>query len=156
MPNDGMNAAGPSNDEYETPPWLFKALDTEFGFTFDAAANEANHLCDLWTGDILAAEKAGALKDQIVFCNPPYSMVEMFIKVALRSSARKWVFLIPSRTGTDWFHLLMSSQKVALRFMRKRIAFLLNGVLPLGKDGKPQGPRFDSVIAIVGSNRGGA
>jgi len=144
-----MNAAGPSNDEYETPPWLFKALDTEFGFTFDGAAQDGNHLCDNYTNDILLAESTGRLKDQIVFCNPPYSMVEMFVKVALRSSARKWVFLIPSRTGTDWFHLLSGSKKVAFRFMRKRIQFLLGGVPPLGKDGKPQGPRFDSVIAIV-------
>ena len=149
MPNSGMDAHGPSNDNYETPPWLYKALDTEFGFDFDAAANVANHLCDLWSKDILVSERDDALKDRIIFCNPPYSKVEMFVKIALRSSARKWVFLIPSRTGTDWFHLLANSKKVTFRFMRKRIQFLLNGVPPLGKDGKPQGPRFDSVIAIV-------
>lgn len=152
MPNQGMNAAGPSNDEYETPPDFFKTYDTEFGFDFDAAANVQNHLCDEWTNDILDAEKGGHLKGRIVWCNPPYSMIDLFVTIAMRSSARVWVFLLPSRTGNDWFPKLRAAEMMGradIRWMRKRIQFLLGGAPPLGKDGKPQSPRFDSMVAIV-------
>ena len=140
-----MNAKGPSNDEYETPLWLFKALDTEFGFTFDAAANEKNHLCDRWTDDLLGRKPDPGSR---VFCNPPYSKIDMFVDFALHRN-ELWVLLLPSRTGNDWFRKLTESPKVQIRFLRKRIQFLIDGKPPLGKDGKPQGPRFDSLIAIV-------
>jgi hypothetical protein len=168
MPNAGMNAAGPSNDEYETPPWLFKALDTEFGFDYDAACRlvpmdvvvkkdapllhlpNPNILCASGTTDIVAAERMGELKGRRVWCNPPYSLIEMFTTIALRSSAKLWAFLLPSRTGTDWYHDLWARRAVTeFRPQRKRIQFLLNGLPPLDEKGKPQGPRFDSLVAIV-------
>lgn len=35
-----------SRDDWETPEWLFKELDSEFHFTLDAAASDTNHKCD--------------------------------------------------------------------------------------------------------------
>lgn len=140
MPNAGMNAKGPNSDEWRTPEWLFKALDTEFGFTFDAAAQEGNALCKGWTNDIEAAEKVGMLKDQIIFCNPPYTKIPLFVRILGRAKATS-VLLLPARTGTGWFLTLWGM--ATLRFFRKRVEFLL-------PDGTPSGsPRFDSLVAIV-------
>jgi phage N-6-adenine-methyltransferase len=38
------------NDRRRTPPELFAALNREFQFDIDLAADETNHLCDLWLG----------------------------------------------------------------------------------------------------------
>lgn len=49
-----MSAPGPvraadiTRDDWETPAPLFEALDQEFHFTLDAAANEQNHKCERW------------------------------------------------------------------------------------------------------------
>lgn len=162
--NSGMMVHGPSNDHYETPPCLFTALDTEFGFGFDAAAREeaievehnggpllltgSNWLCKQRTSNIEVGIKAIRASGERVWCNPPYSKIDLFVTLALQSP-NLWCFLLPSRTGTDWYHRLLWSERVIIRPMRKRIQFLLNGQPPLGKDGKPQGPRFDSLVAIV-------
>lgn len=141
--NEGMNVKGPSNDEYQTPAWLFRALDSEFGFTLDGAANETNHLCPKWTDNIDNDNGLARLAHERVFCNPPYSLIEKFVKIALfTSGAEVWVLLLPARTGTRWFQLLNENPRVELRFLRKRVKFCL--------DGKEEAsPRFDSVIAIV-------
>jgi hypothetical protein len=166
MPNEGMNVRGPSNDEYETPPWLFEACHTEFGFEWDAAARKTDMEVEQSDGTILKMVGGNALAGLVsndiekdikmirahrgnVWCNPPYSKIDLFIGLALMSP-NLWCFLLPSRTGTGWFQRLRwSFDRVEMRPFRRRIQFLLNGQPPLGKDGKPQGPRFDSMIAIV-------
>ena len=141
--NSGMNVQGPGNDEFETPPWLVKALDTEFGFTFDAAAQENNKLFEKWSNNVEVSFAAGEFLGERVFCNPPYSIIDIFIKPALESQAAVWVFLVPSRTGTGWFQKLWDHRdRIEFRFLRKRIAFCINGEAA-------GSPRFDSVIAIV-------
>ena len=139
--NDGMNERGPGNDDYETPPWLFKALDREFGLTFDAAANEDNALCRSWTNDIdkHMHESSIAGSDWRYFCNPPYSMIGKFVGWALRGGF--WVMLLPVRTDNDWFIGLLG-KRAEFRYFRKRIRFYL--------DGKPtESPRFASMVVIV-------
>ena len=105
MPNEGMNALGPGNDDYETPAWLFKALDTEFGFTFDGAASERNHLLPLWTGTI---ETATIDPSHRIYANPPYSEIDLFV-IMLLSIPNFSVMLLPSRTGTGWFPAMPDS-----------------------------------------------
>lgn len=147
MPNKGMNVATPQSDDWRTPPWLFKALDAEFGFNFDAAANAENALCSRWTNciDKSAIAERGEMTDR-VFCNPPYSMIDKFVWRALYGRVL-WVLVLPVRTDTDWFAALhntpVRSRCVTLRFFRKRIEFH-------DATGKPAGsPRFASMIAIV-------
>ena len=147
--NSGMNTQTSESDEYETPPWLFKALDMEFRFDFDAAADIENALCPVWTNDIgNAIIPSGA----VVFCNPPYSNITPFVTRLLGAKCMT-VFLLPVRSGTLWFHALGICQKMnraEFRFLRKRIHFLLDGKEPLNeKTGKPSGPRFDSMIVVV-------
>lgn len=150
LPNKGMNAKGPGLDEYETPPWLFRALDTEFGFNMDGAASEKNHLLPNWTDDVcsLYDKEFGELLR--VFCNPPYSNIDPFVDVALYRKSDLWVFLLPARVNADWYRRLYESTRVEWRPLRKRIQFLVNGKVPLNeKTGKPQGPRFGSIVAVV-------
>jgi|SRR6267142_4513930 len=139
--NEGMNAAGPGNDDYETPDWLFKALDTEFGFTFDAAASELNKQTELFSSAI-DEESITGLQAHRIYCNPPYSKIERFLALALSINAPLWVFLLPVRTDTIWYRRLWESRRVGLRPLRKRIRFHL--------DGEPaDSPRFGSIIAII-------
>lgn len=163
--NSGMMVKGPSNDEYETPKWLFDGLHTEFGFEWDAAARVEDAEVEQSDGTILKMIGGNALCENVavdierqikdirthrgnVWCNPPYSKIDLFTSLALMSP-NLWCFLLPSRTGTGWYQRLRFSDRVEIRPFRRRIQFLLNGAPPLGKDGKPQGPRFDSLVAIV-------
>lgn len=141
--NDGLNKAGPGCDDYETPPWLFKALDSEFGLTCDAAASRDNALCASWTGDI-DGWMANLTPDDPrwrYFCNPPYSDIYKFVRHAL-GGGELWVKLLPVRTDTDWFHMLVESGRCEFRYFRKRIRFYLGS--------KPtDSPRFASMVVIV-------
>ena len=131
---------GNQSDEWETPQWLFDALNAEFGFTFDAAANEHNHKCKRWTNDIGDAEIYGGDR---LFCNPPYSDIKTFVDFALsRGEETHWVLLLPVRTDSDWFRGLIESRHVTIRYFRKRIAFVSDGV-PM------KSPPFASMVVII-------
>jgi len=149
-----MNARTSESDEYETPPWLFAALNTEFYFDFDAAAQESNALCEGWSSNMHAdGGRPGYGYAHTIFCNPPYSNIDPFVALALAAETRKWVLLLPARTGTTWFRDLRYAERqgiAELRFYRKRIRFLIDGKEPLNpKTSKPSGPRFESVLAVI-------
>lgn len=136
--NQGFNLKTKQSDEWQTPDWLFKALDSEFGFTLDAAATAENTKCKeyrtvnavpYWTG-------------HRVFCNPPYSNIEWFVNKALSHDHDMAVLLLPVRTDNDWFRHLIEIKGVEIRYFRKRICFLENGK-------EQKSPRFASMIAIV-------
>jgi phage N-6-adenine-methyltransferase len=129
--NDGFNAKASLSDEWETPQWLFDALDAEFGFTLDGAATEQNKKCKY--------QASTGWENERVFCNPPYSEIRPFVERAF--TAQICVLLLPVRTDSDWFRILLE-RGVEMRWFRKRVAFL--------QEGKPVGsPRFPNVVAIV-------
>lgn len=133
-----MIIRGPNSDEWCTPDWLFRALDAEFGFDLDPAATTKNAKCARFfteAEDGLKQSWAGSR----AFVNPPYSQCRAWVEKALGESASV-VMLLPSRTDTDWFHLLLR-HRVEIRWFRKRIAFLLDGV-------PAESPRFGSLLAI--------
>lgn len=141
--NDGMIAEGPGSDEWETPDWLFKSLDAEFGFTLDAAATQSNAKCTEFC-TLEYANRNGLLTSwnaHRVWINPPYSAIAPFVQRALLVD-NSVVLLLPSRTDTAWFRLLTESSRVELRWFRKRIRFCLNGK-------EADSPRFGSLVAIV-------
>ncbi len=165
-----MNARGPDIDEYETPDWFYNSLDTEFGFTLDPCASETTYKCSQFCTkkeNGLSTSWGG----HRVFMNPPYSDHEDACKSdckKMRCSKRGWhrevenpgleswvtagvmawgyggallvVMLLPARTAADWFQLVQKNAEI--RFYRKRIAFLLDGV-------ELKSPRFDSMLAIL-------
>lgn len=156
--NEGMNAAGPSNDEYETPEWLYMALHHEFDFTMDGAARidpktvqvgKDRRPLKLTQGNALAPmfstrEVFSHWSSQRIYCNPPYSDIDPFVALACTGQPLLAVLLLPVRTDNDWFFRILSAERLGsctIRFFRKRIKFCLNR--------KPaDSPRFPSMLAI--------
>jgi DNA N-6-adenine-methyltransferase (Dam) len=119
-----------SNDNYETPKFLYDALDREFGITLDPCPlNPAPSVdgIDLdWTGET-------------VFCNPPWSNITPWVKKALDSNCLT-VFVLPARTDTEWYHTL-ARRRAELRLFRKRVNFI--------RDGGSVSPTDGTLVAIV-------
>ena len=124
-----------ATDEWETPQDFFDALDAEFRFGFDAAANEDNAKCTAFFTrecDALSQDWYAQLPDWSWWLNPPYSRCREFIaKAALE--ARKGctvVCLVPSRTDTRWWHEYVYNADwrayrpgVEVRFVKGRLKF---------------------------------
>ena len=137
-----MSARAPvtsQSDEWETPQWLFDALNAEFGFTLDGAATRENAKCKEFNSKKDATGYGWGINR--VFCNPPYSNIHQFVDLALASRCL-WVLLLPVRTDNDWFRRLVESHAVTIRFFRKRIAFVADGVAM-------KSPPFASMVVIV-------
>lgn len=69
---------------YRTPKKLFKRLNQEFGFEFDAAADPGSALCEVWAGPGAPSEGYQDALDSdlpwwrcgVTWVNPPYSVKE--------------------------------------------------------------------------------
>ena len=125
-----------SGNSYRTPPWLLKYIGTEFrtnydpcpfNLTFDPDKDEDGLATD-WTG-------------RIVYCNPPYNNIFPWVQKALSSQCIT-VLLLPARTDTLWFNLLIHAG-VEIRYMQKRIDFI-------DLDGSTKArPSESSILVIV-------
>lgn len=127
------------SDEWNTPQWLFDALDKEFGFTLDP--------CSTWDGSNAKCKQHYTLRDngllkhwgtETVFMNPPYSAVYDWIRKAYGAAheGATVVCLIPARTDTRWWHEFC--MKGEIRFLRGRLKF---------GDAKYNAP-FPSVVVV--------
>jgi len=124
--------------EWGTPPNLYTELDKEFHFTLDPC-----QVGQLWDGCAISWE------GHRVFCNPPYSggkrnRIEKWFEKARESELS--VFLLPSRTGTAWFHNYALKDGVEIRFFRGRLAFHKDHIEPT--DHKTLCAPFDSLLVI--------
>lgn len=135
-------------DDWRTPPHIFNWLNEEFKFTLDSCASDENHLCNAyWT------EEDNALIQpwhKSTWCNPPYSIVAMFIDKAIEEAQRgnRTVLLVFARTDTQWFKRAWAAAE-EVRFVSKRIQFLLN-------DGTPgANPPGGSAILVLGPKANG-
>ena len=59
------------------------------------------------------------------FVNPPYDNILSFVKKAIDESKRNniSIFLVPARTDTKWFHLLLTSCRCHIEFIKGRLKF---------------------------------
>ena len=110
------------SDEWDTPQWLFDALNKEFGFTLDPCCAGPNAKCDKY----FTMQENGLLRDwgtETVFMNPPYSDVSAWMGKAYGSAneGATVVCLIPSRTDTAWWHNYV--MKAEIRLLRGRLKF---------------------------------
>lgn len=116
-----------ASDEWTTPTETFDALNAEFAFVDDPCP--------------LGGTENGLLREwrSPCFVNPPYSKILPWMEKAyLEAQAGKTVvMLVPSRTGTRWFHEY-AMKATEIRFIRGRLRF--NGV-------KINAP-FDSCIVV--------
>lgn len=114
--------------DWKTPKMVYQVLDSEFKFDFDP--------CPVNPGfDGLNIEWG-----QSNFVNPPYGReIPKWIKKGFEEykKGKTVVFLIPSRTDTNWFHdYIMKADEI--RFIRGRLKF---------DDNKNSAP-FPSAIVI--------
>lgn len=111
------------SDEWETPISLFNELNQEFHFTLDPCANEFNYKCLKY----FTINDNGLIQDwsnEIVFCNPPYSNIKVWVKKCFEEYQKGTtiVLLIPSRTDTKYFHEYIY-KFAELRFIKGRLHF---------------------------------
>jgi len=99
--------------DWRTPEALYHELNAEFDFDFDPSPSEV-------TFDGLSVEWGDRN-----FCNPPYGRE---IGKWLSKGFKEWkkgklvVFLIPSRTDTEWWHqYVMRASEI--RFIKGRLRF---------------------------------
>lgn len=111
------------SDEWETPQAFFDDLDDDNHFTLDVAANAENHKCERY----YTKEDDGLSQpwDGVVWCNPPYSEVEKWVRKAdqeCRDNGTRTIMLLPARTDTKWFHDFIY-QRYGIEFIRGRLKF---------------------------------
>lgn len=82
---DRSNTPAEHKDAWRTPPEIFRALNAEFCFVLDAAASNANSLCDHFITEVqntLETRWNEVMPDipGYAWLNPPYSNVGPFVK----------------------------------------------------------------------------
>jgi phage N-6-adenine-methyltransferase len=118
------------SDEWPTDDAVVDELARRYGpFTLDVAATAENAKAPRFFtefDDGLSKSWADEVGGGAVWCNPPYSDVEAWVAKALAESLRgaTVVLLLPSRTDTRWFHLLLAAQdRCEILFCRGRLRF---------------------------------
>lgn len=111
--------------DWETPQPFYDALDAEFRFTCDVAANGINHKHECYYDE----QQNGLIQpwSGICWCNPPYGRdiakwVEKAHREAVNGKATT-VMLLPARTDTKYFHEYIYGQH-EIRFVKGRLRFV--------------------------------
>lgn len=133
-----------ATERWHTPESLYMALDREFQFTIDVAADSDNAKCDRFLDrevDALAVDWSG----EVVFCNPPYGReLARWIEkgmLAAQDGGATVVMLLPARTGNRWFHRYCLPHG-EIRFIQGRLNFQRGGLRA-----RRRSP-FDSMVVV--------
>lgn len=94
-----------SNDNWETPKYLFDHLNKKFNYGLDVCASKNNHKCDKFF-----TIEDDALKQpwtsNTIFCNPPYSNKMEWIKKGISEIKKQNCifisYVLPSELSTRW------------------------------------------------------
>lgn len=97
-------------NSWGTDPVIFKAMDREFRFDLDAAANNDNHKCDRYlTKDDDALSINWSVYDssiETVWINPPYGrgMIQKYMQKCIEQKAKgiTSVLLVPATLDAQW------------------------------------------------------
>ena len=125
----------PDEDSYETDPKLIERFEIQYNLDFmlDAAATEKNSKCVDWLDDALHEEwrKASQLD---VWCNPPHSLNDEFIKRADAQHKKHNInicMIVPTRCQSmpTWHKLIESETEIITENhpILKRPKFFKNG-----------------------------
>ncbi|MBE8596805.1 phage N-6-adenine-methyltransferase [Xenorhabdus sp. BG5] len=123
----GSNTPPELKDLWQTPLPLFLALDLEFGFYLDAAADTQNTLCAHYLTERDNALECDWVSHGAIFCNPPYSKISPWIEKAAiecRKQLQPIVILVPSDTSVGWFKLAMETVDEVRLITGGRISFI--------------------------------
>jgi site-specific DNA-methyltransferase (adenine-specific) len=131
------------HDSWQTPGWLYTALDHEFDFDLDPCPLDPKwspkRVAQGLSVDGLAMDWSG----HRVFCNPPYSDKNPWVLKALEHKAQVVVLVPPASTASEWFQLLRD-YGAELRFFRKRVKFWKDG-----NEKAKQSPTNGTLVAVV-------
>ncbi len=119
------------SQDWKTPEALFLELDKEFNFDCDP--------CPLFGKEMFSEIEWG----QSNWVNPPYNQLVFWLNRGYEEflAGKTCVFLVPSRTGSAWFHEY-ANKATELRFIRGRLQFNNCGI----------NAPFDSLIMIFRGN----
>lgn len=140
-------------DDRATTGEVFGPLHARFGFTIDVAASAANTKCARYH-DVTADGLAQSWAAESVWCNPPYSSIDPWVRKAWAEyrAAVAVVMLLPAnRTEQSWWQQLVEPYRdrpgSALRseFLAGRIRFLSPVQASIGPNERPP---FGSVLLI--------
>ena len=120
-----------ANDEWETPPELFREICKVAGFVpkLDVAATERSALC----GEYLTREDDALRREWTApwWANPPYSKVGEFVRHAAGQAQKHGVpgiLLTYAKTDTAWFHnYVWKRPGMEVHFIRGRVKFWTGG-----------------------------
>ena len=122
-------------DDYETPPPLYRRLCTQYGIhpRLDVAARSHNTKCEIYLSDAMYQEWRLISEIVDIWCNPPHSMTEEFIRRA-DSQHKKYgmniMMIIPANViSTIVYHELIENElkvKVENHPIKGRPIFLKN------------------------------
>ncbi|MBD3293816.1 MAG: adenine methyltransferase [Armatimonadia bacterium] len=119
------------NDEWETPDALYLALDDEFHFDLDAAADDYNFKHPNYLGhweDNDAFDIAWHLVGKTVWLNPPYSRkkIRAFMKKAMEESENGCtvVALVRDDPSASWYQRFVDGKAKEVRRLVRRIKFV--------------------------------
>lgn len=150
----GKRGANPEVDNLATAPEDFLALDSRFDFSIDVAALPHNAKVQRFytpEQDGLAQSWAG----ERVWCNPPYSDIEPWVKKAnAETAAQVIVMLLPAnRTEQGWWQRQVepfrdrSGSPLRTEFLQGRLRFIKHGHDRVEPN---QRPPFGCVLLIWG------
>lgn len=115
-------------DDWGTPQWLFQVLHVQYRFTLDLCASAENALLPRFCTQVQSARvcNGGTLQpldwtQERFFANPPYGRQWPKILASIPQGAQG-VFLLPSRTGSRWFHKMINDASW-LVFFKGRLKF---------------------------------
>lgn len=129
-------------DRWQTPIEIFSALDVEFGFYLDAAADHNNALCARYL-----TERDNALASEwesygAIWCNPLYSAPAPWVEKAAeqcRAQNQPVVMLLPADPSVGWFSLALQSVDEVRLITDGRLSFINAETGQPGKNGNNKG-----------------
>lgn len=146
-----QNGKNASNENWTTERRLFDLLDSEAGFSLDAAASEENHLCDRYITAEMDAFVSPWAAGGPVFLNHPYGIgkTARWMKRAREQALEHRVpvyALSPASMGSSWMHHLVVPFAAEIRVLVGRVMF--GGVTCKdGSIGMVSAP-FDSCVIV--------
>jgi hypothetical protein len=171
--------ADDSVDDRETPPDVFEPLNAEFGFTLDVAAARHNAKCARYyalgpakgfdprqlalfeqpfVGDPEALGVDGLAQTwaagEVVWCNPPFSDIDPWVRKATVSAATVVMLLPANRMEQPWWQAYIEPYRdgrgchlrVETRFLAGRRCFRNRGAEIMNRTSR--NPPFGLVIVI--------
>lgn len=139
------NTPAEHKDRWQTPDAIFAAMDLEFGFYLDAAAEHRNALCARYITEQQNALTNDWVSYGAIWVNPPYSKIEPWIRKAAEQCQQQMlpvVMLLPADTSTRWFSLALETVDEVRFVTDGRINFINSATGREGKNGPGKGSLF--------------